>query len=60
MDTRYEFEILKADAMDLFGVGGHVMVGAASAGLLDRDGLISIPEADTAIRDYLATPVEGS
>lgn len=52
-----------ADLMDyseeLFGVGGHVLVGARSGGFLKPDP-VTRSECRKAVNAYLASPVEGS
>ena len=50
---------LMAYSEELFGVGGHVLVGARSGGFLGPDP-VTRPECKKAIEAYLASPVEGS
>ncbi|MDE0682698.1 MAG: hypothetical protein OXI63_07280 [Candidatus Poribacteria bacterium] len=43
---------------ELFGVGGHVLVGARSGGFLKADP-VTRSECQKAVKAYLASPVEG-
>lgn len=54
----FTLEQLKPYAESLFGVGAHVLVGAASAGFIPTEGTVTKDEVAAGIDQYLNMPVE--
>ena len=60
-ESVFPLDELMEHAETLFGVGGHVLVGARSGGFLGPDP-VSRPQVQRAVKEYLSSPVtrEGS
>ena len=58
-EPKFQMADLMQYSEELFGVGGHVLVGARSGGFLGPDP-VTRSECQKAVKSYLASPVEGS
>ena len=58
-ETTFQMAEMMQYSEELFGVGGHVLVGARTGGFLGPDP-VTRSQCQKAIEAYLASPVEGS
>lgn len=56
-ESTFPLEELIPHADELFGVGGHVLVGARSGGFLGPDP-VTRPQVRDAVQEYLASPAD--